>query len=283
LTATGERHLLSNVAGKNDPKALVASVLGNLGAKPNRHPDAGSFPQPPPSPAADNAHAPPADAEETARAAPAAPADVEAELHALINLYFELEEPAERDALFDQLVSYRSPMVTEFLQVMMQEDEDEFVRAAAAAELARRGVKEGLDALQNDLEDPEKAFFFVHAVQVLSEVLGAPFYDALKILWQDPNGDADQRREAMLGLENLDNERALADFIDFINSTENIDDMPDDQVEVAMMAFVRHEHTAAHGPLEALRDRIRKAVVDADERQELVSFVQEGIDLLVGE
>ena len=209
-----------------------------------------------------------------------AEAEAEAEAASLIDVYFELEEPAERDALFEQLVAIDVDLVTEFLRVMMLEDEDEYVRAAAAAELARRGVAEAIELLTSDLEDPEEPYFFENAVQVLAEVLGAEFYPTLTTLWQDPNRDADQRREAMLGLETIDPERALADFVTFVGGIQEIATMPDDQVEVAMMAFARHGHAAARPALEELRARVLAADIDADEKSELAGFLAEGISLL---
>jgi len=306
------------VENKKDAKALIASVLG--GEKPPEEPTETSAepvtetmatPEEPTETMA--AEVPPREVTETMAGAktkhaaadlvdqalegaapspeePAAPAaddsnaeaeaEAEAEASELIEVYFELEEPTERDALFDQLIAIEAPVVTEFLRVMMLEDEDEYVRAAAAAELARRGVAEAIEILTGDLEDPEEPFFFEQAVQVLAEVLGTEFYGTLVTLWQDPNRDADQRREAMLGLETIDAERALTDFISFIETIENIDTMADDQVEVAMMAFARHEHAAAKPALEKLRERVLAATIDADERTELAGFLAEGLSLL---
>jgi hypothetical protein len=99
-------------------------------------------------------------------------------------------------------------------------------------------------------------------------------------LWQDPNRDADQRREAMLGLESIDAARALSDFVAFLEGITDIQHMPDDQVEVAMMAFARHEHAAAKPALEALRQRILAAPLDESERAELAGFIGEGLALL---
>jgi hypothetical protein len=208
------------------------------------------------------------------------PADPEQEAAELIDVYFELESPAERDALFDRLVQIRAETVTQFLLTMLEEDEDEYVRAAAAAELARRGVPSGVAALEHDLEDPEEAFFFENAIQVLSEIRGASFYDTLHAIWRDPERDGDQRREAMLGMEALDLERALRDFVGLVDASVDVESMLDDQIEVAIMAFVRHGFEPALPHLEALRDRVAAAPIDPDDAAELREFIQEGIDLI---
>ncbi len=268
---------------KRDAKSLISAALGGAPAGGPALPDD--------SPLAQEAHgaglsammaeamAQSAAAVAEAAAQPSA-ADVEREAAELIEVYFELEEPAERDVVFDKLSDLRLPVVDDFFRAMMEADEDEYVRAAAAAELARRGDADAQRLLEADLEDPEEPFFFTHALQTLAEVRGKPFYETLLGLWKNPERDADERREAMLGLEAADAERALGEFVRFVEAQTDVVGMPDDQIEVAMMAFVRHQYTAARRPLEALRSRIAAAGIDPEERQELVEFVTEGIDLL---
>jgi hypothetical protein len=198
----------------------------------------------------------------------------------LIEVYFDLEEPAERDALFDRLVALRSPVVDEFLAAMMDEDEDDYVRAAAAAELARRGSPAAVARLEADLADPEEPFFFDNALQTLVAVRGPAFYDTLRALWHDAERDDAERRQAMLGLEAADLARALGDFVMFVEAQHDVSDLPDDQLEVAIAAFVRHEHRAALPALRGLAERISKAEIDPDVRQDLSELVREGIDLL---
>jgi HEAT repeat protein len=242
---------------KADARALVSSVLSQVtAASPKGAP--GGEPAP--------------------TAAAAAGGDQDAA--ELIDVYFELEQPAERDALFDRLVQIPSPLVTEFLRTMLGEDEDEYVRAAAAAELARRGVAEGYAALEQDLDDPEEPFFFEHAIRVLSEVRGTGFYETLAAIWRDPQRDGDQRREAMLGMEHLDLERALGDFLQLVEASTDIEAMPDDQLEVAIMAFVRHDFEPALPALVGLSERVAAAALDPSDAAELRAFIQEGIDLL---
>lgn len=211
---------------------------------------------------------------------PASPEEAEADTITLIEVYFDTEEPAERDALLEELCRIKLPVVTEFFKAVLVEDEDDYVRATVAAELARRGEKEGLEAIEADLEDPEEPFFFENALKTLCEIRGVGFYDTLKSMWQDPECDGDKRRDVMLGMEMLDLNRALTDFVGMIEATVDIDTMQDDQIEVAMMAFLRHNYREALPALQGLKSRILQAALDPEEQQELAEFVQEGIDLL---
>lgn len=223
------------------------------------------------------------DAAETRSQPPAdAPAAVDEEQEAveLIELYFELEQPDERDVVFERLRQIQLPLVDEFLATMMREDEDEYIQASAAAELAARGIPEGIARLEADLEEPEEVFFFEQAVRVLSELRGDAFYDTLAGIWQDAQREDELRREAMLAMEALAPERALQDFADFVAGLTDIQAMPDDQLEVAIMAFVRHEITAIIPELEGLRERIAASEVDAASKEELVELVDSGLTLL---
>jgi hypothetical protein len=212
--------------------------------------------------------------------APDTPEMSDEEANELIEVYFELEGPAERDALFDTLAAVRLPVVDEFFTAMMDEDEDPYVRAAAAAELAHRGSADAIRALEQDLAEPEDAYFFTNAAQALAELRGPPFYDTLRFIWQDGERDPTTRREAMLGMETIDVTRALGDFVTFVDAQTEVATLPEDQIEVAMLAFVRHAHGPGEQALRRLQERIKNAALDADEQQELVAFVQEGLDLL---
>ncbi|HET6347320.1 MAG TPA: HEAT repeat domain-containing protein [Myxococcota bacterium] len=199
----------------------------------------------------------------------------------LVELYFQLEEPDERDAVFEQLAALDSPVVTEFFEAMMDRDEDEFMRNAAAVELARRGHGGALAVLEEELRNPTELLFFEQAVQVLVEVRGASMYEPLRALWESPDRDPAERRELMVGMELADPLRAMEDFAGFITRIEDPRNLPDDQLEVAMMAFGRQGYTQVRPALEALKSRILAAsFTDPDEQTELAAFVQEGIDLL---
>lgn len=210
-----------------------------------------------------------------------APDDMsEADIADLIEIYFEIEKPEERDVVFDRISAVHAPIVDEFLRVMMQEDEDEYMRSAAAGELARRGDAIAVQLIESDLEEPDDIYFFEHAVEVLGALRGAPFYDTLQAIWHDSERDADQRRAAMVGMEAVDAPRALADMRRFIDAMVDVETLADDQLEVAMAAFARHAYTEATTPLRALHDRILASPLDDEEKQELAGLVAEGLALL---
>ena len=199
----------------------------------------------------------------------------------LINRYFEIEEPRQRDRIFAQLMRQRNELVDEFLQAMMANDDDEFMRAAAAAELAKRGDTAAIAFLDGELQNPTDHFFFEQAARALGEVHGPAFYETLRDIWQDPQRDPPERREAMVNMESLAPARALQDFVIFTQSITDIGNLPDDRLEIAMAAFARHTFVAAIGPLTQLHQRILATPFeDAEERDELAAFVAEGIDLL---
>ena len=80
---------------KGGAKALVSSILSQVG---------------------DDAEEPPA---APAVSEPTPAADPDEEATSLVEVYFELEEPEERDALFDQLIRIDSNIVTDFLRVLV--------------------------------------------------------------------------------------------------------------------------------------------------------------------
>ncbi|MCK5689310.1 HEAT repeat domain-containing protein [Myxococcota bacterium] len=204
----------------------------------------------------------------------------DAQIAPLIEVYFEMEEPIERDTLFDEIIQTDSPLVTKFLETMLSVDEDDVVQASAAAVLAERGHAQALERLREDLRDPGDEFFFTNAVTGLSAAIGPTFYDELKEIWQMPERDSDQRQEAMLGMEILDPPRAMIDFTAYLDSITDIDTMADDEVELVMMVFVRNEYTKAIISIENLAKRVSASSLDLDEKTELVHFLLEGSELL---
>ncbi|MBT6491135.1 MAG: hypothetical protein HOK97_15295, partial [Deltaproteobacteria bacterium] len=139
---------MSDGSKKDSLKSLVSAALGQSAQAP-------ASPQETPEPTSQPASEPLGDAE------------------ALIAIYFDLEEPEERDEVFDQLTSHRVPMVDNFFAEMASHDDDAYVRAAATAELFKRGHEEYLPAIESDLVDPQELFFFATALHSLAEVRGA--------------------------------------------------------------------------------------------------------------
>ena len=250
-------------------KSLVSSLLQ---ADPSAGSKSGMEGSPAPAADASSAAAPSVGSAEDARE--------------LIDVYFELEEPEERDALFDQLLAIRHELVDAFLRTMMRNDEDACMRAAAAAELARRGDAEGLDLLEEYLTDADTPYVFQQALFVLGEAYGKAFYPTLQELWLDIGRPSDQRKEVMLAMETLDAARALGDFVAFIDALLDADDIEQEQdlVESAIMAFVRHNFLPAADALADLYDRVLNSPAgDPQARDELADLLREGTELLLAD
>ncbi|MBN1962132.1 MAG: HEAT repeat domain-containing protein [Deltaproteobacteria bacterium] len=200
----------------------------------------------------------------------------------LIEVYFQSEEPEERDLIFDRLLTIDSPIVNEFLRAMMLEDEDDFMRSTAAVALAQNGDADAIAKLEEDLVSAEDSVFFANAIDGLSVVKGPEFYDTLKQMWQDPSRDADMQRQAMFGMDKVDSLKALDDFVTFINQIQDLNLLAEDQLEVAIMIFTRHEYKPGLQTLQVLHQRIDKAPeLDDYAREGLLELVQEGINLLI--
>ncbi len=267
---------------KRDPKALARSILAKTGkgvdpaasATPEMTPPSPTG-EPPGEPSDGTTPEPLAD-ESTFTNHPEHGAAAE-----LIDLYFTLDEPLERDACFDQIGASGAPVVLEFMRAVLQGDEDEYVRASAAAELARRGDAEGRAALLDDLSDPENIDFFTHALQTLAEIEGEGFYDRLFDLWQQDEHDADLMLEVLATMETLSPKRALVDFVRAIDAVQEPEQFRDDQFEVMVMAFVRAGHVNALDTLRALRERAARFALEEEEQRELLEFIDEGIALLL--
>ena len=88
-------------------KSLVSSILAATPSPTGGEGDQNTLP----NPASDAAQAP---------AAPPV-VDPETEARELIAVYFELEEPTERDVLFEKLIALDVSAVTDFLRAMMEE------------------------------------------------------------------------------------------------------------------------------------------------------------------
>lgn len=201
---------------------------------------------------------------------------------ALIELYFEVEGDDERDVVIDKLTALDHPLVTEFFRAASEEDDDELVRVRALVALTIRGdatASQRLDAL---IAEPDDLLAFDVALASLARLRGPTFYETLRTIWRDDDRGADEKRSAMVAMEQLDAQRALSDFSSAIASFGDAASLPDDQLEVIILAFVRHEHAGARPELEMLLERLRasSATIDPEERDEMLGMVQEGIDLL---
>jgi HEAT repeat protein len=199
----------------------------------------------------------------------------------LITLYFDLEEPEERDEVFAQISDSQSPLASDFLEAMLNTDADPYIRSAAAAKLALSGHREAVAILGEDLQDPEELFFFDQAARVLGEIIGPPFLTTLTALWNDPTRAPAQRQRAMLAMEDIDAPRACTESLEFLRSIESLVHFPEEELSAAALLFARHDFTDALLELERLETLAETTPGSPEERAEQRAFFQEARSLLL--
>lgn len=227
--------------------------------------------------APDSEGAPPTEAQKSAEEEQAlSPEDIAT----LISIYFDLEEPEERDEAFAQISQCNSPLALDFLGNMLSADHDPYLRSAAAARLARLGHPEAVALLGEDLNDPEEPFFFEQAALALGEIIGPPFFDTLRAIWADPQRDPEDRRAAMLAMETLDSRLACEESLGFLQGLSPAPDLPEEEIEAAVLLFARHDFTEATGELQRLQDLAEAAADTPEARGTTRAFFEEAQNLL---
>ena len=155
--------------------------------------------------------------------------DLDCEASQLVQVYFTLEAPAERDALLDRIALLGSPLVVDFLRAMITQDEDEYVNApprlpSSPSVACQRASRCSRRASRMPRSRSSSRTRCAHSVRWRSGVLRHGPQD----LGKTSERDAEERREAMLALETADAPRAMADFQRFVA----------DQTDIAALADV---------------------------------------------
>ena len=163
----------------------------------------------------------------------------------LIDIYFELDEPIERDALLDQLMKIKTDEVSRFLEEMAHQDEDPFLRSCAAAELCKRGQLSFVSILEADFKDPNNAELFAQAASALVALRGAELFPALEAAWKSTERDPAQREEALLAMEQVDAQKTLALVTTWLTNVDSPDSLDDELIEQAALLFARHQYSEA--------------------------------------
>ena len=163
----------------------------------------------------------------------------------LIDVYFELDEPIERDALLDQLLAIKTDEVSRFLEEMAYQDEDPFLRSCAAAELCKRGQMSFVSILEADFGDPNNAELFAQAASALTDLKGADFYPDLEAAWKSKERDPAQREEALLAMEQVDPQKTLSLVAAWLTSLKSPGVLDDELIEQAALLFARHDYAEA--------------------------------------
>jgi HEAT repeat protein len=241
---------------------------------------------------AQQALAGPSGAAQTSAAAPdavRAPPTVQPEppgeaVTALIDLYFACDDADERDIVFERLQDAPPPQTQRFFLAMMQHDEDDFMRAAAANLLHARGEAQALPTLLQLLQDAADPALFDVLLQALLPVAGAALFGVLQAIWQEDGRDASVRRAAMLGMDAVDAAKTADALVQFIDAQQDPKRMPEDQVELAMILLAGEAKPEALAALERLAARIDALPAhdeDAEaDRYALRAFIDEGTALV---
>jgi hypothetical protein len=205
-------------------------------------------------------------------------------LDELTDLYFSLEEPAERDAFMDLLQPLQGPEVDAFLRAMMAHDEDLCMRAAAAEMLMGRGDAAGLAYFMAQLAQPDDEAAFVQAVGLLVQQRGAAIYPDLAAIWRDPERSTELRREALWGMERAHRDRTLAQLLDwcapFARGSASLAELPEDLLESAILCFARARLPAAKPLLGGLQQLVDNSRLSAEQRAVWGALLAQGLALL---
>ncbi len=199
----------------------------------------------------------------------------------LIEIYFELDEPMERDTLLDQLISIETEEVTSFLEEMAHQDEDPYLRSSAAAELCRRGKLDFESILRADFDDPNEPELFAQAAAALANLHGGTFYDTLKAAWGDAQRDPAQREEALLAMEALDSTRTLTVVDETLSALQTLDGLDDEFLEQAALLFARHDYERATAIFDELGQHAR--ALEPAAQTDLLSLLEEARSLFIRE
>lgn len=182
-----------------------------------------------------------------------------------VELYFECETPEERDG-FVQLFSERQGNeVIAFLQAMMAEDEDVFVRIAAARALALRGDAAGQRLLSQYLTVSADDAVLAAAVAATVAYKQGEAADELAALFLDEERSHGERRLAQDGLLQASFERAAEVFARLLESQAPLDS---DLVEGMMPALLE---AAPALRSQAARALGRRAQAHREEQQRLLN------------
>lgn len=190
----------------------------------------------------------------------------------LIELYFETEQPAERDAVLSQLAARREPEVDAFLVALLAHDDDIFLRLAAAAELGARGYRQARDVLTATLREAGDDEVLEEAIDAWVRVAGPDAYQELAELFSDPERDVGERLLALSGMERADGARAAHDFVAELGRVPTERTLDVAALEAMLGCFVRENHAPARQALQSLWERL-DATQDFELRREVAAAV----------
>lgn len=188
----------------------------------------------------------------------------------LIDLYFETDQPAERDAVLSQLAARREPEVDAFLVALLAHDDDIFLRLTAAAELGARGFAQARDVLTATLREAGDDEVLEEAIDAWVRVAGPEAYEALVELFADLERDVGERLLALAGMERADGARAAHHFVQELGRVPAERSLDAAVLEAMLGCFVRENYAPARQALQTLWQRL-DAAADIELRREVAA------------
>ena len=206
------------------------------------------------------------------------------EVDSLIELYFQLVDPLEREALLEKIAADDTPVGDAFLQAVMERDADANQRLQATVALAQRGDTEAQARLWQNLDVAVDAYVLHASMMALAEMGGLGLYPQFHAMWHDALRPTTVRRAALMAVEYLDAPATLAhvcDWLDTLVSNDaGLDTLADDIVEQALAALCRHNHAAAVPHIEALCQRLAPLAEADDGAYDILGMCRESIALI---
>jgi len=203
---------------------------------------------------------------------------------ALTELYFDCEQPDERDVIFEVLAGRTDATSMAFLQAVMGHDDDPFMRAQAAQALMGQGGQEARAHLLQILHEGGDELLFEEAMAALLEVDGPSLFGPLQAIVADEARDLSERRLAMVGMDQADPEASLAECRQLLGQKDVVRQLPLDLLSFAVAAVVRSGKPEDKELLEAAVAQLPlTGWVDADDREAVLEVLAEGQGLMGAE
>lgn len=159
----------------------------------------------------------------------------------LIDLFFDTEDPEERDVLCDALALRADKTALSFFVAMLEQDEDPYLQVAAAAALLPHSAYEAAARahLLGVLAQGADEVLFEEALAALLLTPSAELYDALQALGADEGRDLFERRLARVAMEQLDAARTVQAARALLRDEQAFMREPLDLAALALAALVR--------------------------------------------
>jgi hypothetical protein len=200
---------------------------------------------------------------------------------ALTELYFDCEQPDERDAIFEVLAGRTDGTSKAFLEAVMGHDDDPFMRAQAAHALLGQGVPEARAQLLQILEEGGDELLFEEAMAALLEVDGPSLFGPLQAIVADGQRDLSERRLAMVGMDQADPQASLAQCRGLLGHIDGIGQLPLDLLSFAVAVLVRSGDPVDQELLAAAVAKLpQEGWADGDDREAVLEILAEGQALM---